>query len=107
MADKSCGCLADGRPCAKACGLNMDGFVCEDEAAQLLAEAVKPISNFARVRIKAGWMDAGKQGDFLAGPIKDRKGQRWVVVQWDTDDDPDLHKSTRIELAITEWKAVE
>lgn len=31
---KPCGCIADGRPCAKACGLDMTGWFCEAEAKQ-------------------------------------------------------------------------
>ena len=59
-----------------------------------------------RVRIRAGWMDAGKEGDLLAGPIWDRKGQDWMVVQWDGDNDPDLHKAQGLEIASVEWKPV-
>ena len=59
-----------------------------------------------RVRISANWMDAGKEGDLLAGPIRDNKGQDWMVVQWDSQDDPDLHKAAGLELACMEWKAV-
>ena len=59
-----------------------------------------------RVRIRAGWMDAGKEGDLLAGPLRDRKGQDWMCVQWDVDEDLDLHKAAGLELASMEWKAV-
>jgi hypothetical protein len=62
----------------------------------------------ARVRIRAGWMDAGKkvEGDLLAGPLRDRKGQDWMCVQWDTDEDPDLHKAAGLEIETIEWKPV-
>jgi hypothetical protein len=59
-----------------------------------------------RVRIRAGWRDAGKEGYLLAGPIRDRKGQHWMVVQWDVDEDPDMHKVERLEVSSVEWKAV-
>ena len=59
-----------------------------------------------RVRIRAGWMDAGKEGDLLAGPLRDRKGQDWMCVQWDVDEDLDLHNAAGLELASMEWKAV-
>ena len=59
-----------------------------------------------RVRIRAGWMDAGKEGDLLAGPLRDRKAQDWMVVQWDVDDDPDLYKAAGLEMAVTEWQPV-
>ena len=59
-----------------------------------------------RVRIRAGWMDAGKEGDLLAGSLRDRKGQDWMCVQWDVDEDPDLHKAAGLEISSIEWKAV-
>ena len=59
-----------------------------------------------RVRIRAGWMDAGKEGDLLAGPLRDRKGQDWMCVQWNVDEVHDLHKAAGLELASMEWKAV-
>ena len=59
-----------------------------------------------RVRIRAGWMDAGKEGDLLAGPIRDRKGQSWMCVQWDVDEDPDMHKAEGLEVASVEWRPV-
>ena len=64
------------------------------------------MSDIPRVRIRAGWMDAGKEGELLAGPIRDRKGQDWMVVDWDNGDDPDLHKASGLEIATTEWRAV-
>lgn len=64
------------------------------------------MSDGSRVRIKAGWMDAGKEGDLLAGPVTDRKGQVWMVVQWDTSDDPDLHKASGLEVSSTVWREI-
>jgi hypothetical protein len=51
-------------------------------------------------------MDAGKEGDLLAGPVTDRKGQVWMVVQWDTSDDPDLHKASGLEVSSTVWREI-
>ena len=62
------------------------------------------MSDFQRVRVRAGWQDAGKVGDLLAGPVRDRKGQDWMVVQWDISDDPDMHKATGLELQVTTWE---
>jgi hypothetical protein len=59
-----------------------------------------------RVRIRAGWKDSGKEGNLLAGPICDRKGQDWMCVQWDVDEDPDLHKCAGLEVSSVEWRPV-
>lgn len=58
------------------------------------------------VRIRLGWIDAGKQGTLLAGPIRDHKGQDWMVVQWDDNEDPDIHKAEGLEVSSLVWKAV-
>jgi hypothetical protein len=60
-----------------------------------------------KVRIKNGYEDAGREGVLLAGPIADCKDQLWLVVQWDGQDDPDLHKASGIEMAVIQWQSVE
>lgn len=50
-----------------------------------------------RCRIKSGWSDAGREG-VAFNYFDDLKGQRWVALQWDGDDDPDLHKAMGIEV---------
>ena len=60
-----------------------------------------------RVRIRAGWEGAGREGYLLAGPLRDRKGQDWMCVQWDIiDEDLDLHKCAGLEIQTKEWKPV-
>jgi putative transcriptional regulator len=59
-----------------------------------------------RIRIKTGWDKGGREGTLLGGPIHDLKGQDWMVVQWDGDDDPDLHKAAGLDIAVIEWRAV-
>lgn len=49
-----------------------------------------------RVRIKAGWFEAGREGDFMA-VVVGRDGMVWGVVQWDGEDDPDCHKMFGLE----------
>ena len=62
-----------------------------------------------RCRIKEGWMDAGKIGDaFLF--FEDNKKQLWIALQWDGEDDPDLHKAAGLEirrLNETKWETAE
>jgi len=47
-------------------------------------------------RIMKEWENAGRQGQYLG---KFFNGiQWWSVVQWDDEDDPDLHKTCGLEL---------
>ena len=46
-----------------------------------------------RCKIKPKWFDAGKEGEAF-GFFDDNKGQEWIVVHWDSEDDPDLHKAS-------------
>ena len=50
-----------------------------------------------RCRIKSGWHGAGREGEAF-NYFDDLKGQRWVTLQWDDEDDPDLHKAAGIEV---------
>jgi hypothetical protein len=52
--------------------------------------------NRTTVRIKPDWANSGKTGTHLAF-VTDVKGQVWAVVQWDNEDDPDLHKAAGLE----------
>lgn len=61
-----------------------------------------------RCRIRQRWADAGREGEaFLF--FTDNKGQQWVALQWDDEDDPDLHKAAGLEirrLNEQEWEEV-
>lgn len=50
-----------------------------------------------RCRIKQGWVEAGREGDAFMY-FDDNKAQLWVALQWDDDDDPDLHKAAGIQI---------
>ncbi len=47
-----------------------------------------------RVRIKAGWEGAGREGTLLAVVYVD---QYWSGVKWDDEEDPDWHKTSALE----------
>lgn len=50
-----------------------------------------------RCRIKKGWVNEGKEGDAFCY-FQPEFGQYWVVVQWDDEEDPDLHKAAGLEI---------
>lgn len=52
-----------------------------------------------RVRIMAGWDQAGKLGHRLGADIL-VGGQTWTPVLWDGEEDPDWHKAAGLN---TEW----
>lgn len=61
-----------------------------------------------RCRIKQGWAGAGREGDAFMY-FHDNKGQVWIALQWDDDDDPDLHKAAGMEIKRfedTDWEDV-
>lgn len=58
-----------------------------------------------RVRVKAGWMHAGKEGNFYGQHQVELMW--WSVVHWDGDDDPSLHKSAGLEVMSEVWKDLE
>jgi len=47
-----------------------------------------------RVRVKAGWGEAGREGRYLATVFAE---QEWCVVVWDGDDDPNCFKAGGLE----------
>ena len=54
-----------------------------------------------RVKIKDGWDRAGLEGNFYwSGIINER---RWVVVQFDDEEDPELHKAEGLLIAEIIW----
>lgn len=70
----------------------------KDEALPLLQKKAIAITESPRVRIKEGWVDAGKTGRRLAEVYV---GQLWSVVVWDDGSeggDPDCHKSAALEV---------
>ena len=64
------------------------------------------MGEYTRIRIKLGWDEGGKEGVLLAGPIRDTGGQDWMAVQWDGDDDPDMHKAAGLEVATVQWQEI-
>lgn len=60
----------------------------------------------SRIRIRSGWDGAGCMGTLLHGPIYDLKKQSWMCIQWDDDEDPELHKTAGLEIAHSSWKAM-
>jgi hypothetical protein len=59
-----------------------------------------------RVRIKDTWDKAGSEGVVLAGPVRDLKGQDWMVVLWDGEEDPALHKAAGLLVREEVWRVV-
>ena len=58
------------------------------------------------VRIRKGWDQEGRTGRALAGPIRDLKGQDWIVVQWIGEDGPDLYKAAGLDVHIERWEPI-
>lgn len=71
-------------------------------APRAIVEAVGTTRVTARVEIRPGWGDEGRQGAALSGVIDVvALGQRqeWVVVLWDDEDDPNMHKLAGLHLS--------
>ena len=52
-----------------------------------------------RCRIKLGWDRSGTEGDAICYfDTEERPTQLWVVVHWDGEDDPDLHKAAGLQI---------
>ncbi len=49
-----------------------------------------------RCRIRDGWGGAGRQGEAIV--YFDGRDQLWVAVQWDDEDDPDIHKAAGLQV---------
>jgi len=45
-----------------------------------------------RCKIKTGWENEGREG-IAFGFFNSLNMQEWTVVQWDGEEDPDLHKA--------------
>ena len=62
-----------------------------------------------RCRIRQGWKDAGNEGWILAHLAHAALGQRWALVIWDSEDDPDCFKARGLEvkrLGQEEWESI-
>ena len=46
-----------------------------------------------RVKVKDGWMDAGKEGRLVGPAFVTDGGQAWAAILWDDEEDPDWHKT--------------
>jgi len=55
-------------------------------------------------RIKEGWEDAGREGQYF-GFMYFLDG-KWAVVLWDDEDEPSFFKSDGIEVARTNWVGI-
>ena len=54
-----------------------------------------------RAKIKNGWDRAGLEGDvYWSGMIN---GRHWVLIQFDNEEDPDLHKGEGLLIAEIVW----
>lgn len=51
-----------------------------------------PSADLVRVRIRGGWMDAGRKGRTI-GPAKVVNGTSWTPLVWDGEEDPDFFKT--------------
>jgi hypothetical protein len=54
-----------------------------------------------RVRIRAGWDEAGKEGTIIGEPVF--VGQSWTPVLWDSEEDPDFYKTVALEVPGGAW----
>ena len=59
---------------------------------------MNPQDNDIRCRIKAGWLEAGREGHLLCFVTHPRVGQTWAVVMWDDEEDPDCFKAAGLEI---------
>ena len=50
-----------------------------------------------RVRIKADWIYARREGTVIGLGITSPIGQHWTPVKWDSEDDPDWFKTAGLE----------
>ena len=46
-----------------------------------------------RCKIKSGYEQEGLEGEALCWVTTRTSGMRWIVVVWDDEDEPDLHKA--------------
>lgn len=56
-----------------------------------------------RVRMRAGFLDAGRLGHMLGTVSFMLNGQNWTPVVWDDEEDPDFIKSAALEIEQTQW----
>ena len=54
-----------------------------------------------RCRIKEKWEGAGRTGKYYGNVSIEN--QKWAIVVWDDEEDPDLHKLAGIEIATETW----
>jgi hypothetical protein len=54
-----------------------------------------------RCRVKEGWHEEGRLGWYYGAVAVN--GRYWALVQWDTDDDPDLYKVEGLEVMKEVW----
>lgn len=60
-----------------------------------------------RIRVKKGWDREGLQGTLLHIVEKsDKIGQRWAVVLFDDDEDPELYKVAGLEIEQSTWSDI-
>lgn len=56
----------------------------------------------ARCKIAEGWDGAGREGEALCYVQPSRQGaQTWIIVMWDDEDEPDLHKAAGLLIKRT------
>jgi len=51
-----------------------------------------------RCRIKKDWHQAGREGEAICYFEHPQLGQRWILVIWDDEDDPDCFKAAGLEI---------
>lgn len=56
-----------------------------------------------KFRIKKGYEAHGKQGDCFGYIMFD---QKWAIVKWEGEEDPDLHKLSGLEEQTIIWRAL-
>lgn len=59
------------------------------------------IKKGTRVRVRRSWHNEGNVGVALGAPVM-VKGQEWVPIEWDGQEDPDFHKLAGIETYTAE-----
>ena len=71
-------------------------------APRAVVDAVGSTQVLVRVEVRPGWGDEGQQGVALSGVIEVvacGQRQEWVVVLWDDEEDPDMHKLAGLRLS--------
>lgn len=53
-----------------------------------------------RVRVKEGWLYAGKEGDLLGENVFCE--QSWTPVKWDNEEDPEFCKTAALEIVVAQ-----